>query len=105
MLRSIVDYRLDPGLLALFGGEHEVRNKGNHRTFGCRIGRANCTRPKPGNDFRLRSIGQSHLGIKMADALLGLVTHPLTVIAYVLSETLGTPAIPAPALEFGPRLR
>ena len=83
--------RLDPRLLALLLGEPEGTDERHRRAAGG-VGAADGARPEPGD----HGLPVRSLGVEMADALLGLVAHPLAVVAHVLGE----PLRPAP----GPRV-
>jgi hypothetical protein len=61
--------------------------------------------PEPGDDRGFRAVWKLGLGIKIADALPRLLTHPAAVIAYVLGQALCALGIPDAAVrEFLSRL-
>ena len=94
-------HRLDVGLLARLGGEHEGGSKRHVHLREGRIRTLHRARPQPSNDGELLADERLQvrpllrhlrrdldLRIEMTDALLRLVAHPLAVVAHVLGEPL-----------------
>ena len=98
---AALDHRLDVRLLAALGREHEGRGERYVHVGEGRVRALNCPRPQPRDHGELLAhirfeVGPSlgHLGrdlnrrVERADALLGLVAHPLAVVTHVLGQTL-----------------
>src|SRR5579884_2267966 len=91
-LHNTIHYRLHPNLPALLGREPKRADQWHPSATG-RIRTRDRARPEPGNHRRLAAsvlLGQIHLWVEMPDTLPSLVPHPITIVADIFCQSLGT---------------
>ena len=95
-LRCAVHDRLDPHLPRLLVAQQEALHQRNVATPR-RVRRGHGARPQPGDHIGLASAvlgGQIDLRVQVADAALGLVSHPAPVVAHIGGQALRARPLP-----------
>src|SRR3989442_43575 len=85
--RTVIHVGINPGFFAFLFGKPPFAGQWHLRTTS-RVGASYTTYPEPGNHGCFAAtvfFRKHHLWVEMSDMLLGLVPHPLPIVANILS--------------------